>query len=89
MICANGAFVVTSSQNQRIMHLCKIIKILNNFKIFKYHRIGKFSDIIDFRKLDFLSSSQFKMQNKLIYARKLLKILGKFQIESIKSNHIV
>ena len=36
------AFVVTSTQNHPIIHLFNIIKILNKFKIFKYHRIRKF-----------------------------------------------
>ena len=35
------------------MHLFNIIEILNKFKIFKYHRIRKFSNSIDLRKLDF------------------------------------
>ena len=41
--------------NHQKIHLFKIIEILNKFKIFKYHLIGKFSNIIDLRKLDFLS----------------------------------
>ena len=48
--------VVTSIENQQIIHLFNIIKILNNFKIFKNHRIGKFINNMDFRKLDFLSA---------------------------------
>ena len=41
----NGAFVATSNQNHRIIHLFNIIEILNKFKIFKYHRIRKFSNL--------------------------------------------
>ena len=32
--------------------------MLIKFKIFKYHRIGKFSNNIDLRKLDFLSEEK-------------------------------
>ena len=38
--------------------LFKNIKIINKFKILKYHPIGKFSNIIDLRKLDFLRSEE-------------------------------
>ena len=51
-------FVVTWNENHLIIHLFKIIEILNKFKIFKYHRIVKFSNIIDLRKLDFLSEEK-------------------------------
>ena len=50
-----GDLVVTSIENHQKIHLFQIIKILNKFKIFKYHRIIKFSNNIDLRKLDFLS----------------------------------
>ena len=33
------AFVVTSTGNNQIIHLFKIIEILNKFKIFQNHRI--------------------------------------------------
>ena len=69
MICKNFLFfwnftkyfwdlVVTLNENHQIIHLLKIIEILNKFKIFKYHRIGNFSNIIDLRKLDFLSKEK-------------------------------
>ena len=45
-----------------MMHLFNIIKILNKFKIFKYHQIGKFSNIIDLKKLDFLSKEKISEQ---------------------------
>ena len=48
-------FVVTSTQNHRIKHLLNIIKILFSFKIFQDHRIKKFDNNIDLRKVDFLS----------------------------------
>ena len=35
-----------------------MVEILNKFKIFKDHRIEKFSKIIDLRKLDFLSEEK-------------------------------
>ena len=35
-----GDLEVTSNENHRIIHLFKIMEILNKFKIFKYHRIG-------------------------------------------------
>ena len=42
------------------MHLFNIIEILNRFKIFQDHRIRKFSNNIDLRKLDFLSAEKSK-----------------------------
>ena len=53
-----GAFVVILTQNHQIIHLFNIIEIINKFKIFKYHRIGKFSINIDLRKQDFLSAEK-------------------------------
>ena len=50
----NRAFVVTSTQNHQIIHLFNIVKILNKYKIFQDHRIRKFSNNINLRKLDFL-----------------------------------
>ena len=44
--------VVTLNENHQIIHRFKIIEILNKFKIFKYHRIRKFSN------LDFLSEKK-------------------------------
>ena len=41
-----------------IIHLSKIIEILNKFKIFKFHRIGKSINIIDLKKQDFLSAEK-------------------------------
>ena len=38
----NRAFVVTLTQNHRIIHLFNIIEILNKYKIFQDHRIIKF-----------------------------------------------
>ena len=49
---------IKSNENHQIIHLFKIIKILHKFKIFQYHRIGKFINIIDLRKLDFLSAEK-------------------------------
>ena len=47
-----GAFVATSTQNHRIVHLFNIIEILNKFKIFQDDRIRRFSNNIDLRKVD-------------------------------------
>ena len=52
------AFVVTSTQNHWIIHLFNITKILNKFKIFNNHSIGKFSNNIDLRKLDSIYSTK-------------------------------
>ena len=41
------------------------MKILNKFKIFKYHQIRKFCNIIDLRKLDFLSAEKISEQRHL------------------------
>ena len=51
--------VVTSNENHQIIHLFEIIKILNKFKILKYHRIEKFSNIIDLKKLDLFSQKGY------------------------------
>ena len=59
MRLTDRALVVTSIENHQKIHLFKIIKILIKFKIFKYHRIGKFIIIIGFRKLDFLSEEKY------------------------------
>ena len=42
-------FVVTSTQNHRIIHLFNIIEILNKFKIIEKHWIWNFSSNIDMR----------------------------------------
>ena len=63
---SNRAFVVTSTQNHQIKHLLNIIKILNKFKIFKYHPIGKFSNHIDLRKLDFLSAEKISECSRFV-----------------------
>ena len=52
------AFVVTSTQNYWIIYLFDIIEILNKFKIFQDHRMIKFSNNIDLRKVDFLSAEK-------------------------------
>ena len=49
------AFVVTSTQNQRLIRFFNTIEILNKYKIFQDQQITKFSNNIDSRKLDFLS----------------------------------
>ena len=61
----DGAFVVTSTQNHRIIHLFNIIKILNKFKIFQ-DRIRKFSNNIDLRKLDFLSPEKINEHSRFV-----------------------
>ena len=53
-----GDLVVTSIENNWKIHLFKIIEILNKFKIFKYHWIGKFISNISLRRLDFLSEEK-------------------------------
>ena len=50
------AFVVTSTQNHRSIHLFNIVEILNKYKISQDHQIRKFSNYTDLRKLDFLSA---------------------------------
>ena len=60
------AFVVTLTQNHRIIHLFNIIEILNKFKIFQDHRIRKFSDNIDLRKLDFLSPEKISERSSFV-----------------------
>ena len=52
------ALIVTSIENHQKIYLFKIIEILDKSKIFKYHRIGKFGNIIELRKLDFLSDKK-------------------------------
>ena len=54
------AFVVTSTQNHRKIHLFNIIKISNKFKICQDHRIRKYSNNIDLRIVDFLSAEKSK-----------------------------
>ena len=49
-----------------MIHLFKIIEIFNKFKIFKYHRIGKFSNIINLRKHDFLSEEKISERSCLV-----------------------
>ena len=61
-----GAYVVTSSQNHRIIHLFNIIEILNKFKIFNNQRIGKFSNNIDLRKFDFLSAEKISERSRFV-----------------------
>ena len=65
LIC-DRAFVETSTQNHRTIHLFNIIKILNKFKIFKDHRIQKFSNNIDFRKIDFLSKEKISERSSFV-----------------------
>ena len=45
------AFVVTSTQKHWIIQLFNIIEMLNKFKLFQDHRIRKFSNNIDMRKV--------------------------------------
>ena len=66
LICICGAFVVTSNQNHWIIHLFNIIQILNKYKIFQDHRIRKFSDNIDLRKLDFLSPEKISERTRFV-----------------------
>ena len=54
-------FVVASTQNHGIKHLFKIIKILNILNIFQDHRIRKFGNNIDLRKVDFLGAEKISM----------------------------
>ena len=61
-----GDLVVTLNENHQIIHLFKIIKILNKFKILKYHWIGKFSNIINLRKLDFLSKEKINERSRFV-----------------------
>ena len=68
---AKGAFVVTFTQNHQIIHLFNSIEILNKCKIFQDHRIRKFSNNKDLRKLDFLSPEKF---NILFIMPKLFKL---------------
>ena len=42
--------VVTQTKEHQIIPLFNIIKILNKFKIFKYHPILKFTNNTNFRK---------------------------------------
>ena len=58
--------IVTLNQNHRIIYLFKIIEILNQFKIFEDHRIGKFSIIIDLKKLDFLSEEEISEHSRFV-----------------------
>ena len=51
-------FCSNIDSNHWIIHLFNIIEILNKFKIFQYHQIRKFSNIIDLRKVDFLSAEK-------------------------------
>ena len=60
------AFVVTLTQNHRIIHLFNIIEILNKFKIFQDHRIRKFSINIDLRKVDFLSAEKISERSRFV-----------------------
>ena len=57
---------MTSIESHRIIQLFKIIKILNKFKIFKYHQIGKFINIIVLRKLDFLSAEKTSERSRFV-----------------------
>ena len=61
----NRDLVVTTIENHLIIHLFNIIEILNKFKIFKYHQIGKFINNIDLRKLDFLSEEKVSERSAL------------------------
>ena len=61
-----GDLVVTLIENHRKIHLFKIIQILNKFKIFKYHQIGKISNNIDLRKLDFLSEEKISERSRFV-----------------------
>ena len=48
------------------MHLFNIIEILNKFKIFKYHQIKKFINIVDLRKLDFLNAEKISKRSGFV-----------------------
>ena len=58
-----------------------IIEILNKFKIFKYHQIGKYSNNIDLRKLDFLTEE--KISERSCFVNKDIS-----QINSIKTVYL-
>ena len=60
------ALVVTSNENHLIIHLFMIIETLHKFKIFKYHRIGKFSNFINLRKLAFLSEEKISECSRFV-----------------------
>ena len=46
--------------------LLQNLKILNKFKIFEDHRIWKFSNIIDLKKLDFLSEEKISEHSRFV-----------------------
>ena len=73
-----GAFVVTSTQNHRIIHLFNIMEILNKYKIFQDHRIRKFCNNIDLRKLDFLSAEKISERSRFV---------NKVLIQEIKNSY--
>ena len=58
--------IVTSNRNQWIIHIFNIIIILNTLKIFEDHGIRKFINIINFRKLDFLSAEKISEPSRLV-----------------------
>ena len=60
------AFVVTPTQNHQIKHLFNIIQILFVFKIFQDHRIKKFDNNIDLRKVDFLSPEKINERSRFV-----------------------
>ena len=42
------------------------MKYLNKYEIFKYHRIQKFSNNIDLRKVDFLSAEKISEGSRFV-----------------------
>ena len=48
------------------MRSCSIIEVLYKLKIFKYHLIGKFIDIIYLKKLDFLSAEKISEHSRFV-----------------------
>ena len=60
------AFVVTLTQIHQIIHLFNIIENLNKYKIFQDHRIIKFSNNINLRKLDFLSPEKISERSRFV-----------------------
>ena len=70
----------TSNRNHRTIHIFNIIEILNKYKIFEYHQFQNFSNIIDLRKLDFLSgekiSEHYSFVNKDIMQSWFKKLIS-------------
>ena len=80
---------VTSIENHQKIHLFKIIKIWNKLKIFKYHRIGNFFNIIDLRKLDFLSEDKISERSRFVTGYLNIGPVFKWWSEYLSVNQMV